>query len=55
MGELKRETWRKSLTDLANGNVIGVASTGAAAPAELNQLRKDQVLKKADQIAESAR
>lgn len=54
VGELERETWRKSLTDLAKGTVTEVRSTVAAAPAELNRLREDQVLKKADRISEKA-
>lgn len=54
VGELERESWRKSLTDLAKGTVTEVRSTVAAAPAELNRLREDQVLKKADRISEKA-
>lgn len=52
VGELERESWRKSLTDLAKGTVSEVRNTVAAAPGELSRLREDQVLKKADRIAE---
>lgn len=54
VGDVERESWRKSLSDLAKGTVAEVRSSAASVPDELSRLREDQVLKKADRIAEKA-
>ena len=51
-GELERETWRKSVADLAKGTVSDARSVVTAVPQEINRLREDNLIRKVSRIEE---
>ena len=50
--ELERETWRKSVADLAKGTVSEARAVVTAVPQEINRLREDNLIRKVSKIEE---
>ena len=51
-GELERETWRKSVADLAKGTVSEARAVVTAVPQEITRLREDNLIRKVSKIEE---
>ena len=51
-GELERETWRKSVADLAKGTVSEAKAVAVAVPKELTRRREENLIRKVSEIEE---